>query len=79
MGTALSRHPSRLAAVVGAVVARGRPLLAFLRQRRKAGRDARALQKLPSHVLADMGLEKMEIRSGPLGGHETWIIPHRFR
>jgi uncharacterized protein YjiS (DUF1127 family) len=78
VNSALLRHASKVAAAFSAVAALGRLLPALIRKRRKAGADARTLSRLPDHVLADMGLEKMEIMSGPLGGRETWIVPHRY-
>ncbi len=78
MSTALSRHPPRTIAALSAVVALGRPILSLIQRCRKAGNDVRTLQTLPSHVLADIGLEKMEIMSGTYGGREIWVVPHRY-
>ena len=76
---ALSRNPSRTTTALHAVVALGRPLLNLIRRCRKVGKDARALQALPDHVLADMGFEKMNVLTGTNGSREILIIPHRFR
>ncbi len=74
---ALSRKP-RIVTVLSAVMALGRPFWSLIRRRRKTGKDARALQALPDHVLSDMGLEKMEILTGTNGTREIWVIPHRY-
>ena len=55
------------------------PFRNLIRRCRKVGKDARALQALPDHVLADMGFEKMNILTGTNGSREILIIPHRFR
>ena len=75
---ALSRQPSRTAAAFTAVVALGRSIMSLISRTMRTGRDARALSALPDHVLADMGLEKMEIMSGTNGSREIWVIPHRY-
>ncbi len=75
---ALSRHPSRIIAALSAVMMLGRPFVSFISKRSRTGKDARTLQGLPNHVLADMGLEKMEILTGTNGNREIWVIPHRY-
>jgi uncharacterized protein YjiS (DUF1127 family) len=74
---ALSRNLSRTMAGIGAVVAVGNPIWRLISRLRKTGRDARMLKTLPDHVLADIGLEKIEIR-GTDGGRQVWVIPHRY-
>ncbi len=76
---ALSRNLSRTIAGIGAAVAFGTSFWRLIARLRKTGKDARALQMLPDHVLADIGLEKMEIMSGTYGARETWVTPHRYR
>ncbi len=75
---ALSRNPLRIIAALSAVMSLGHPFWRLIRRCRKTGADARILQRLPDHVLADIGLEKMEIMSGTNGTRETWVIPHRY-
>jgi uncharacterized protein YjiS (DUF1127 family) len=43
----------------------------------RVGRDRRALQALPDSLLADLGLERIELRSAD-GRQEVWVIPHRY-
>ena len=50
-----------------------------LRRRVQVGKDRRYLQMLPDRVLADMGLEKIEIMSGTGGSQHVWVVPHRYR
>lgn len=75
---ALLRNPSRTSRGLGAVSALGSSILRFITTRIRTGRDARVLQTLPEHVLADMGLQKMEILSGTHGSRHVWVIPHRY-
>jgi hypothetical protein len=75
---ALLRNPSRAAAGVGAVVALASLIWHGISRRMQVGRDARVLQTLPDHVLADMGLEKMEILAGTSESRSVWVIPHRY-
>jgi hypothetical protein len=75
---ALLRKPSRAAAGVGAVAALGSLIWHGISRRIQVGRDARVLQTLPGHVLADMGLEKMEIMAGTSNQRHVWVIPHRY-
>jgi len=76
---ALSRSPSRIIAAFSAVMALGHPIRSLVQRCMRTGKDARALQTLPDHVLADMGLEKMDILTGTNGAREIWVIPHRYR
>lgn len=75
---ALSRTPAgtltprRWVKVLGRLISR-----AFSR-RMRMGRDRRLLQSLPDYVLADMGLEKLEFRSGADGRRDVWVIPPRY-
>jgi hypothetical protein len=48
-----------------------------IRSRMQAGRDRRMLQSMPDYVLADMGLERIEFRSGADGRRATWLVSHR--
>lgn len=75
---ALSRNPSRIIAALSAVMALGRSFVSFISKRSRTGKDARTLQALPDHVLADMGLEKMEVLTGTNGAREIWVTPHRY-
>jgi hypothetical protein len=56
----------------------GSSIRSLIDRRLRTGRDARMLQTLPDHVLADMGLQKMEFLSGADGGRHVWVIPHRY-
>lgn len=73
---ALSRNPLR--SIPGAVVALGSLIWRVINRRIRTGRDRRVLQTLPDHVLADMGLQKIEIMTGTDGGRRVWVIPHRY-
>ena len=75
---ALSRNPSKTSRGINAVVAIGGSIWGRINQRIRTDRDARVLQTLPDHVLADMGLQKMEILSGTDGSRHVWVIPHRY-
>jgi uncharacterized protein YjiS (DUF1127 family) len=74
---ALSRNPSKLAAVGHAVARFGAPILRRFHGRTKAGKDRRVLQTAPAHLLADIGLERVEIRTTS-GDHEMWVAHRRF-
>lgn len=78
MSTALLRNPSKTMAGVNAVMAFGNPIWRLISRLRRSGRDARVLKTLPDHVLADMGLQKIEIMSGTDGGRHVWVVPHRY-
>lgn len=75
---ALSRNPSRTVAALSAVMEIGRPILNLISRCRRTGRDARTLQTLPDHVLADIGLEKIDVLTGTNGAREIRVIPHRY-
>ena len=75
---ALSRSPSIVGRGFGAVDSFGSSIWSLINRRIRTGRDARVLQTLPDHVLADMGLQKMEILSGSDGGRHVWVIPTRY-
>ncbi len=72
---ALSRNPLR--SIPWAIVALGSLVWRLISRRIRTGRDGRVLQMLPDHVLADMGLERIEITPGTDGGRRVWVIPHR--
>jgi uncharacterized protein YjiS (DUF1127 family) len=71
---ALSRNPSRTAAARRAVAWLGYPILRCLRSWTRIGKDRRVLQTVPAYLLADMGLERMEIHTTS-GDHDVWIKP----
>jgi uncharacterized protein YjiS (DUF1127 family) len=73
---ALSRNPSRAAAVWTAVAGFGTSIFSCLRSWMKIGKDRRTLQTVPAYLLADMGLERMELRTSS-GDHAIWIAPRR--
>jgi uncharacterized protein YjiS (DUF1127 family) len=75
---ALSRNASRLAPGLKAVGSLGNSIWQALKMRLRMGRDRRTLQLLPEHVLADMGLEKIEIMAGTDGRRQVWVVPHRY-
>jgi uncharacterized protein YjiS (DUF1127 family) len=76
---ALARNPSRAVGGRGnAAASLGRRIWSAVRRRVQAGRDRRMLQNLPDYVLADIGLEKIEIRSAADGRRDVWVIPHRY-
>lgn len=80
MSIAVRSHAqSRALTAWNAVIALGRLIRSRLRRRAKAGQDTRALQRLPNHVLADIGLERIEVMSVSEGKREIWIVPHRDR
>ena len=72
-----SRSLSRTAAGAGPVVAGGILIWRRIRRLLKIGKDRRTLQTLPESVLADLGLERLEVRSST-GSRDVWIIPHRY-
>jgi hypothetical protein len=74
---ALSRNPSRLLPGLKAVGSLGNSIWTLIVRRVRTGKDARVLQMLPDRVLADMGLEKIEIMAGTDGHRHVWVIPHR--
>jgi len=74
---ALSRNPSRTIPAMRAVGSLGTSIWGALTMRVRTGKDRRVLQALPDHLLADMGLEKIEIRGGTDGRRHVWVIPHR--
>jgi len=75
---ALSRHPSRFIPGLKAVGFLGNSIWGLIARTLRAGRDRRVLQMLPDNVLADMGLEKIEIMTGTDGQRQVWVIPHRY-
>jgi hypothetical protein len=75
---ALSRSPSRTIPGLKGLVAVGNSIRRLIRKRMRTGKDSRVLQTLPVYVLADMGLERVEIMSGTHGSRQTWVIPHRY-
>ena len=74
---ALSRNLSRTMAGIGAL-AFDNPIWRLISRLRKTGKDARVLNTLPDHVLADIGLERVEFMSGTDGGRHVWVTPHRY-
>ena len=75
---ALSRNPSRAIPGLKIIGSLGNSIWGALKAHVRTGKDRRVLQMLPDHVLADMGLEKIEITSGTDGGRNVWVIPHRY-
>lgn len=75
---ALSRNPSRLIPGLKAIGPLGNSLWTLIVRYLRTGKDGRVLQMLPDNVLADMGLEKIEIMTGTNGGRHVWVIPHRY-
>ena len=73
---ALSRCPPRITPGDTPVGGLGTMIWRRVRRLLKAGRDRRTLQMLPESVLADLGLERLEIRSST-GSRDVWIVPHR--
>jgi hypothetical protein len=76
---ALSRSPSKTILGLQAVMAVGSSFRRLISKRLRTGRDSRVLQNLPDNVLADIGLERIEISAGTHEGRQSWIIPHRYR
>ena len=72
---ALSRNPPRNAPARKAAAWLG-TLISRIRLRMKIGKDRRRLQTVPGYLLADMGLERMEIRTST-GDHKVCIRPRR--
>jgi hypothetical protein len=75
---ALSRIPSRTVPGLKAVGSLGNSIWGALTMHIRTGKDRRVLQTLPDNVLADMGLEKIELLSGTDGERHVWVIPHRY-
>jgi hypothetical protein len=75
---ALSRTPSRTTQGIRAFGSLGYSIWTLIIRSIQANRDERVLQMLPDNVLADMGLEKMEIMAGSDGQRHVWVIPHRY-
>lgn len=75
---ALSRSPSRTIPGLRGLVAVGNSIRRLISKRLRTGKDSRVLQTLPDHVLADMGLERIEIATGTYGGRQTWVTSHRY-
>jgi hypothetical protein len=42
----------------------------------RIGKDRRVLQTVPAYVLADMGLERVELRTS-VGSQDIWLRPRR--
>jgi uncharacterized protein YjiS (DUF1127 family) len=74
---ALLRNPSRALAGIAGVGMLVDSIWGAIQRRIKVARDRRVLQTLPDHVLADLGLEKMDIMAGTGDRRHVWIIPHR--
>jgi uncharacterized protein YjiS (DUF1127 family) len=70
---ALLRNPSRIG--VRTILTFGSFILEWFNERSRATRDECQLQRLPDRVLADIGLERMEILPGTDG--RIKIIPRR--
>jgi hypothetical protein len=75
MSVALPRSP-RIAAVLSATTALGCPIRRFIAKR--IGRDARTLRMLSDNVLADMGLEKLDVLIGTNGDRDIRVIHYRY-
>lgn len=73
---ALSRNPARTAAARNAVVALCVLVSRCIRSWMKIGKDRRVLQTVPAYVLADMGLERIELRTS-VGSQDIWLQPRR--
>lgn len=58
-------------------MALGNSILRLINKRVRAGKDSRVLQMLPDRVLADMGLQRVEITAGTSGSRQSWVIPQR--
>jgi uncharacterized protein YjiS (DUF1127 family) len=78
VSTAASCHPSKSAARMSAVAEFGARIRAGIRRHLRSGRDRRMLQTLPDSMLADIGLEKVEILSASNSRREVWVIPHKY-
>jgi len=74
---ALSRNPSRILPGLRAVGSLGNSIWTLITGYFRAGKDGRVLQMLPDQVLADMGLERIEIMAGTDGRRHVWVVPHR--
>jgi uncharacterized protein YjiS (DUF1127 family) len=75
---ALSRNPSRNTPGLQAVGSLGNSIWTLITRYFRTGKDGRALQMLPDHVLTDMGLERIEIMAGTDGRRHVWVVPHRY-
>ena len=75
---ALLRRPAKPIPGQKAVGDLGNSIWMLINRFIRTSRDERALQMLPDNVLADMGLEKMEIMAGTSGQRHVWVIPHRY-
>jgi hypothetical protein len=73
---ALLRNPPRLAATLDAVARLAALFSRPARGRWRIGKDRRTLQAVPAYLLADMGLERLEIHTTS-GNHDVWIAPRR--
>ena len=76
MSVALPRNP-KIAAVLSATTALGCPIRSFVAKRVRIGRDARTLRMLSDNVLADMGLEKLDVLIGTNGDRDIRVIHYR--
>lgn len=74
---ALPRNPSITAAAGNAVAGLAALISRCIRGWTKIGKDRRTLQTVPAYLLADMGLERIEVRT-TTSDHEVWIAPRRF-
>jgi hypothetical protein len=75
---ALSRSPSSTIPGLKGLVAVGNSIRRLISKRLRTGKDSRVLQTLPDRVLADMGLERIELVTGTHEGRQVWVIPHRY-
>ena len=73
---ALPRNPSRVAPAGNAVAKLLIMIFRRIAAARKTWKDRRALQTVPANLLADMGMERTEIRTTS-GAYEVWIRPRR--
>ena len=78
MSTVALSRPSRFIPGLKAVGTLGNSIWTLIIRHFRTGKDARVLQMLPDYVLADIGLEKIEIMPGTDGGRHVWVIPHRY-
>jgi hypothetical protein len=73
---ALSRNPARTAAAWNQVAGLLALISRCIRSWMKIGKDRRVLQTVPAYVLADMGLERVELRTS-VGSQDIWLRPRR--